>query len=64
MKVKRFLEELRTEAAIQAKLEHTRFLPKELDLITSFIAVHAFWVLVVLSACSAVLVEFSQWRWM
>lgn len=62
MKAQQFLEELRAEAATQAKLERTRFLPKELDLITSYIATHAFWVLLVLSACSAALVEVSQWR--
>lgn len=49
-----FLEQLHSEAAQQAKLEKNRFLPREIDLITSFIANHAFWTILIFSFVCAV----------
>ncbi|MBP7774947.1 hypothetical protein KA078_04105 [Candidatus Woesebacteria bacterium] len=53
-----FLEQLRNEAALQAKLEQVRFLPKELDFITSFVANHSLWVLLVFSCLCALGTQF------
>ncbi|MBP7774863.1 hypothetical protein KA078_03670 [Candidatus Woesebacteria bacterium] len=59
-----FLEQLHTEAALQAKLEQARFLPRELDFITSFVANHSLWVLLILSCACALGTQFiTKYVW-
>lgn len=52
-----FLTKLKYEAESQAKLEKTRFLPAELDTVTSFIGRHPWQVLVVSSGITALALE-------
>lgn len=52
-----FLEKLKQEAHAQAKLEKTRFIPSELDFVTSFIGKHPWQVLVVASGLTSLFLE-------
>ncbi len=64
MKADLFMQRLHTEAALQAKLQHTRFLPRELDVLSSWVATHAFLVILIASFLSAVTVALmtgSRW---
>lgn len=55
-----FLSKLKQEAEIQAKLEKTRFLPTELDAVTSFIGRHPWQVLVVSSGLVSIALELMK----
>lgn len=52
-----FLSKLKHEAHAQAKLEKTRFIPAELDAVTSFIGKHSWQVLVISSGITSLLLE-------
>ncbi len=54
---KQFLNELQQQAKLQAPLNTVRWLPKEVDPITSFIGKYPWQVLLVLSGVTAVLIR-------
>lgn len=57
-----FLGKLQLQAEKQAKLHHSRFLPAQLDFITSFIGHHPWQVMMVVSFVTALGVEVvSRW---
>lgn len=56
-----FLTKLKAEAQSQAKLEKSRFLPPELDSVTSFIGRHPWQVLLVASGLTSLLLELIKW---
>lgn len=55
-----FLSKLQEEAALQAKLEHHRLIPPQLDFITSFIGRYPWQVFLVLSFITALIIEISR----
>lgn len=55
-----FLAKLQEEAALQAKLEHHRLLPPQLDFITSFIGRYPWQVLLTLSGITALVIEITR----
>lgn len=57
METSDFLAKLQDEAALQARLNSQRLLPKQLDPLTSLIGNYTWQVLLVVSLISAVLVE-------
>lgn len=52
-----FLKKLKQEAEAQAKLEKQRFLPQELDGLTSFVGRHPWQVLVIASGLTSLGLE-------
>jgi hypothetical protein len=56
-----FLAKLKHEAESQAKLEKTRFLPPELDSVTSFIGSHPWQVLLVASGLTSLSLEIMKY---
>ncbi|NCO12475.1 MAG: hypothetical protein GW754_04405 [Candidatus Pacebacteria bacterium] len=52
-----FLKELQKEATTQKKLNEERIFPEFLDEITSFIGIHSWQTLLILSVLSTILVE-------
>lgn len=56
-----FLNKLKQEAQAQAKLEHTRFIPVELDIFTSFIGRKPWQVLVIASGLTSLALEVVKW---
>jgi hypothetical protein len=55
-----FLTKLKQEAQLQAKLEATRFIPVELDFLTSFVGKHPWQVLVVSSGIISLALELMK----
>lgn len=56
-----FLEKLQEQARLQARLNTRRFLPQQLDLVTSFIGQYSWQVLLVLSGLTALAIEVLTW---
>ncbi|PIY79624.1 MAG: hypothetical protein COY81_01680 [Candidatus Pacebacteria bacterium CG_4_10_14_0_8_um_filter_43_12] len=56
-----FLNKLKQEAQAQAKLEQTRFLPAELDWLTSYIGCHSWQVLLITSGLTSLALEGFRW---
>lgn len=54
---KQFLLELQKQASLQAPLNSVRWLPKQVDPITSFIGKYSWQTLLILSGVSAVLMR-------
>jgi hypothetical protein len=57
---KKFLQELQKQAKLQSKLEVTRFFPKPLDPLMSFIGNYPWQFLLISSAVSAVIWRMTQ----
>lgn len=55
-----FLAKLQEEAALQAKLEHHRLIPPQLDFITSIIGRYPWQVLLALSGITALIIEVTR----
>lgn len=54
---KAFLTKLQSEAALQSKLQKSKWLPEELDLLTSFIGKYPWQVILGLSGLTSLLIE-------
>ena len=52
-----FLHKLQAEASLQARLHEHRFVPPQLDWLTSFIGRYAWQVILVLSLATAIALE-------
>jgi uncharacterized protein YlaN (UPF0358 family) len=52
-----FLEQLQRQAEKQAKLHHLRFIPPQLDNLTSLVGRYPWQVMLVLSALTAIVLE-------
>ena len=52
-----FLQELQLQAQKQSKLHHRRFLPSQLDFLTSFIGKYSWQSLLVLSLVTAIYLQ-------